>query len=110
MKKITGNEVDTTMLDIHNQLNTPPQGSPPVRAEEATTSVPPDEPRRSWPGRVWHTVKRYPIPVGAFALLTGSLAFWLAGRGDLANWALLAVVLLGGIPLVWETVRQFFHK
>ncbi len=98
------------MLDIHNQLNTPPQSSSPIRAEEATTRVLPVEPRRSWPGRLWHTVNRYPIPIGAVALLTGSLAFWLAGRGDLANWALLAVVLLGGTPLLWETVRQFYHK
>ena len=98
------------MLDIHNQLNTPPQGPSPVRAEEATTRVLPVEPRPSWPGRLWHTVNRYPIPIGAGALLAVSLAFWLAGRGDLANWALLAVVLLGGTPLLWETVRQFYHK
>ncbi len=30
------------------------------------------------------------------ALLGGSLVLWLAGRGDLATWMLLAVVLLGG--------------
>lgn len=35
---------------------------------------------------------------------------WLAERGDSANWTLLAVVLVGGIPLLWETVQQFLHK
>jgi len=55
-------------------------------------------------------VKHYPIPFGSVTLLLVSLVVWLVGRGDLANWALLAVVLLGGIPLLWETVQQFFHK
>jgi heavy metal translocating P-type ATPase len=55
-------------------------------------------------------VKRYPIPLGSIVLLGGGLGFWLAGDGDIANWVLLAVVLLGGIPLLWETVQQFFHK
>ena len=39
-----------------------------------------------------------------------SLVLWLAGYDTLANWTLLAVVLLGGIPLLWETVKQFLHK
>lgn len=55
-------------------------------------------------------MKHYPIPFGSVTLLLVSLVVWLVGRGDLANWALLAVVLLGGIPLLWETVQQFFHK
>jgi len=55
-------------------------------------------------------VKRYPLPLGAFALLVVSLVLWLAGWGDIANWTLLAVVLLGGIPLLWETGQQFLHK
>ncbi|HEU0003167.1 MAG TPA: heavy metal translocating P-type ATPase [Ktedonobacteraceae bacterium] len=60
--------------------------------------------------RLWHTLRRYPIPVGALVLLVVSLILWLAGRGDMANWTLLAVVLLGGIPLLWETLRQFARK
>ena len=59
---------------------------------------------------LWHTLRRYPIPVGALALLVVSLILWLARRGDMANWILLAVVLLGGIPLLWETLRQFARK
>jgi heavy metal translocating P-type ATPase len=48
--------------------------------------------------------------MGAVALLVVSLVLWLAGRGDSASWTLLAVVLLGGIPLLWETVQQFLRK
>lgn len=55
-------------------------------------------------------MQHYPIPFGSVTLLLVSLVVWLVGRGDLANWALLAVVLLGGIPLLWETVQQFLHK
>jgi len=55
-------------------------------------------------------MKRYPIPVGALTLLLVSLCFWLARRVDIANWVLLAVVLLGGIPLLWETIQQFLHR
>lgn len=60
--------------------------------------------------RLWHTLQRYPIPIGAILLLLVSLILWLARRGDSANWILLAVVLLGGIPLLWETLRQFARK
>src|SRR5450759_591108 len=42
--------------------------------------------------------------------MTVSLVLWLAGYGPIANWTLLAVVLLGGVPLLWETVQQFLHK
>jgi cation transport ATPase len=39
-----------------------------------------------------------------------SLLFWLAGRTDFANWTLLLVVLLGGLPLLWETMQQFIRR
>ncbi len=60
--------------------------------------------------RWWRVVKQYPIAFGTLALMLASLVFWLAGRGDIANWILLAVALLGGIPLLWETLQQLFHR
>src|SRR6266699_6060547 len=97
------------MIDINGQMKTSLPGSSPVTAE-VVTNDPPAATGQPWPGRVWRTVKRYPIPIGAFSLLVVSLVLWLAGRGDSASWTLLAVVLLGGIPLLWETVQQFLHK
>ncbi len=91
-------------------LTIPAASLPAAEAEKTPTSVPAAALRQRWPGRLWHTVKHYPIPCGAVALMTASLVFWLAGYGTLANWTLLAVVLLGGIPLLWETVQQFLHK
>src|SRR5258708_18229011 len=95
------------MIDIHDQMKTAPSDSSPVTVKEEASNDPPAAPRQPWPGRVWRTLKRYPIPLGAFALLVVSLVLWLAGRGDIANWTLLAVVLLGGIPLLWETFQPF---
>ena len=60
--------------------------------------------------RVWHILKRYPLPSGALALLLVSLVLWLLGRTDLANWVLFTIVLLGGLPLLWETVQHVWHR
>lgn len=100
------------MLHIHGEQKTMPTDAPhlAVKSEKTATGVPPAAPRRSWPGRWWRTVKRYPIPFGAVTLMLASLVLWLAGRSTIASWTLLAVVLLGGIPLLWETIRQILHK
>ena len=60
--------------------------------------------------RVWHVLKRYPLPSGALALLFVSLVLWLLGRTDLANWVLFTIVLVGGLPLLWETVQHLWHR
>lgn len=95
-----------TMLDIQSTRKTTTPDSSPLSGEK----IPPAETRPPWHQRLWRTVKRSPLPFGSVVLLLVSFGFWLAGRGDLANWALLAVVLLGGIPLLWETIQQFLHK
>jgi len=74
--------------------------------EQRETRTPP----KPWLQRFWHSIKRYPIPLGALALLLVSLMLWLFGRTDLANWVLFGIVLLGGIPLLWETLQQFRRK
>ena len=84
--------------------------APSTEAEQVLTSTTPAAPKQRWPERLWGTMRRYPIPVGAVALMVASLVLWLSGQSALANWALLAVVLLGGIPLLWETMQQFLHK
>src|SRR5579863_3995391 len=100
------------MLHIQGEEKTMTSNVPYLSAEmeKTTTSAPPAEPGRGRTGRLWRAVKRYPIPLGAVALMAASLVFWLAGYEVLASWALLAVVLLGGIPLLWETAQQFLHK
>src|SRR5260370_8175627 len=98
------------MLDIHNELKTNAPDSSPESASEATKRASPAEIRQSLPGLLWRTLQHYPIPLGSVVLLVASLVFWLTGHSDIANWTLLLVVLLGGIPLLWETFQQFLRK
>ena len=77
--------------------------------EDITKSVT-GQTHETWFQRLWHTVKRYPLPFSALTLMLISLFFWIFKRPDLANWTLFTIVLLGGIPLLWETLRQFMRK
>jgi heavy metal translocating P-type ATPase len=77
--------------------------------EKEPISAPPPK-RKTLHERLLHAVRSYPLPLVALSLLLASLMFWLIGRGDIANWTLLVVVLLGGIPLLWETGQQLLHK
>lgn len=78
--------------------------------KETLPDTSPIAPGQSWSERLLGIVKRYPILFVVVTLMLVSLVFWLAGHGDIANWALLAVTLLGGIPLLWETLKQVFHR
>src|SRR2546423_6651645 len=98
------------MLDIHNKRKPTTLDASPLETGETSTTVSPVETSQSLLRRLWRIVKRYPIPLGSVALLVVSLVLWLAGRGAIANWMLLAVVLLGGLPLLWETFQQGLHK
>src|SRR5689334_169917 len=92
------------MLKIQHK---PPSTSPEPSSSPAKSTTPTS---RSWTRRLRHLIERYPIPYGSLLLMALSLLFWLAGRSDLAHWTLLAVILLGGLPLLWETVWQLLHK
>jgi heavy metal translocating P-type ATPase len=65
---------------------------------------------QSWQRRIWQAIKNYPIPLGALVLLLLSLVFRLTGNANLANWTLLVIVLMGGIPLLWDTMKHIIHK
>ncbi|HEX5156805.1 MAG TPA: heavy metal translocating P-type ATPase [Ktedonobacterales bacterium] len=56
--------------------------------------------------RLGSAARHYPLPLSVIALLVGSLIAWLVGWHDVAQWILIAVILLGGIPLLWATLRQ----
>lgn len=96
------------MLDTHGERQTarPGDSAPSV----AGTPAPAAAFAPQWPARMWRVAQSYPVPIVASLLIAVGLALWLAGRKDLADWALLAVTLLGGIPLLEETLRQLYHK
>ncbi|GCE12850.1 heavy metal translocating P-type ATPase [Tengunoibacter tsumagoiensis] len=66
--------------------------------------------KQRWSERLLGSVQRYPIPFIAVALMIVSLGFWLAGHADIAHWVLLAVTLLGGLPLLYDTLKQIVHR
>jgi heavy metal translocating P-type ATPase len=100
------------MLPTHSD---PRQARPPESAdlslsEHAPAAVAPRPSRAAWSVRLWRAVKRYPLPLVALVLLLASLGLWLAGRSDLAEWMLLAIIVIGAGPLVWETLLQVLHR
>jgi heavy metal translocating P-type ATPase len=103
---------EKTMLNIHHERSVATPASVPLAEErkQAATGTSPGASGQHWWQRFLNTAKRYPIPCMAVTLMLASLVFWLAGRGDIADWMLLAVALLGGILLLWETLRQMFHR
>jgi heavy metal translocating P-type ATPase len=63
----------------------------------------------SWPSQLWGTLRRNPLPLSTLALLLVSGLLWLLGRGDVAQWTLLAIIVIGGLPLLVETLGQLIH-
>lgn len=89
------------------------------RAQEKTTGIvgQPDEKREKTSSPRFQQFKQaerifrhYPLPFSAFILILLSLFFWLTGLAEIAQWVLFVIILLGGVPLLWETVRQCLHK
>ncbi len=100
------------MLNIHDEqkIRTPASALQKEERKQAPPSTSLATAGQRWSERLLGVVKRYPIPLVAVTLMLASLVFWLAGRGDIANWTLLAAVLLGGVPLLWETLQQVVHR
>jgi len=97
------------MLGTHQTI-------PPTSTRDSQTNIEPEERgsgkagTSSWIRRVGRALRRYPIPLSALLLLPFSLVFWLTGHAALAQTTLLGLVLMGGIPLAWEMLTQFWHR
>ena len=59
--------------------------------------------------RVGGLLRRFPLPFAVIALLFVSLVTWLAGWREVSQWSLIIIILLGGVPLLWETIRQLLR-
>lgn len=87
---------------VSNIKSIPAPQPVPAQSEKTTPS--------SWYTRCWSQFKRYPLPTVALLLLLVSGILWLGRRSDLANWSLLAIIIWGGIPLLWETLKRLWHR
>ena len=88
------------MQDMKDSHQMPGAVSLPLPPEKEPMSVPLSSNKKRVFERLLRTVRRYPIPLAVVIMLLVSLVLWLVGRGDVANWTLLAVVLMGGLPLL----------
>jgi heavy metal translocating P-type ATPase len=64
----------------------------------------------AWLVQLWRALRRYPLPLVALALLLASMVLWLMGRADLASWTLLTIIVIGAVPLAWETLGQVVRR
>ena len=74
--------------------------------EQARTKVT----QPSWTHRIWQALRNYPIPFASLVLLLVSLVLWLVGLAEFANLTLLVIVVMGGIPLLWDTLKHIIHR
>jgi|CXWL01.1.fsa_nt_gi heavy metal translocating P-type ATPase len=56
-------------------------------------------------------IRRYPIPVFAiFGLFVGSISHWILNDPDFGHLVWLVVVVMGGIPIIWDTIKGILHR
>jgi heavy metal translocating P-type ATPase len=61
-------------------------------------------------GSLGRTARSFPIPfLAASGLVVGALLTYLLGRPDLGRWVWLGVLVVGGVPLVYHTVRRMIR-
>jgi cation transport ATPase len=86
---------------------------PPPETPSALEASPPPSLLQCTRGRarrIAGMARRYPVPFVALALMLLSGVLWLSGQRQAAEWALAAVTVIGGLPLVWATLRQVLAR
>jgi cation transport ATPase len=55
--------------------------------------------------------RRYPIPVFAIAgLIFGAICSYIINQPDVGRWVWLLTLIIGGIPVVWETSKEILLR
>lgn len=63
------------------------------------------------PHRITIFVKNYPIPVFAIiGLLVGSIFHWTPNQQELGHWIWFVTLVVGGAPIIWQTIRGMLHR
>jgi heavy metal translocating P-type ATPase len=102
------------MLDVRHE-HTATSGDTAETPTESAASlqyppVPNTPSAQAWPARLLDVLRQYPLPALVLALLLISLGLWLTGHRALADWTLMAIMVIGGVPLLWETLRQLMRR
>lgn len=60
--------------------------------------------------RILNFCKNYPIPLFALCgLVLGLIYYFPLHRRDISNWVWYATLIIGGIPIVWQTIKGMFR-
>jgi heavy metal translocating P-type ATPase len=61
--------------------------------------------------RITTFVKNYPIPVFAIiGLIVGSIFHETPNQQELGHWIWFVTLVVGGAPIIWQTIRGMFHR
>lgn len=97
------------MMNVqHKQTATATQAPPSFAAMAPATGAP--RLKRAVLQRGWGLLKHFPLPLLSLALLFIGLALWLSRQPDAARWTLLAVILVGALPLLWDTLQRLMRR
>ena len=56
-------------------------------------------------------IKRYPIPVFALiGLVSGIICHWFFNQPDVGHWIWIVTLIIGGTPIIVDTVRNMIHR
>lgn len=62
-------------------------------------------------GKILSFARRYPIPVFAIVgLIFGAICSYIINQPDFGRWVWLLTLLIGGIPVVWETGKEILLR
>src|SRR5487761_2625480 len=96
---------------VHTPIQRPaPQSVPEITPQPERDATPEAQEARSFRETLWEIVRRYPIPFIVMALLVVSGLLALFAPNNAWRWPLLVIVLLGGVPLLIETVKQLVRR
>jgi cation transport ATPase len=60
----------------------------------------------SWAAKIVLFARRYPIPVFAvLGLVSGAICSYIINQHDAGQWIWLLTLIIGGIPVIWDTVK-----
>lgn len=60
--------------------------------------------------RIWIFLKHYPIPVFALlGLLAGTVFRFVFGQLDISQWIWFATLVIGGLPIIYKTLKGMLH-
>ncbi len=62
------------------------------------------------PAKITTFVKNYPIPIFAIiGLLVGGIFHEIPNQQELGKWIWFITLVIGGAPIIWQTVRDMLH-